>query len=542
MDTKRLILFIVLSFSLLMLWQTWQQEHQPAKPAATAQQSAQQAAQQAPQPAAAAPAQGAQELPAGQTVTVKTDLLAAQISTVGGDIRELQLLSHAQETGKQQPMTLFETKPHVFVAQSGLIDHELPNHKSVYTATQTNYQLQPGQKDLQVALTYNAPNGVHVTKTFTFHAHSYVVDVGYTIQNGSSAPVNASAYYQFLRDGAKPSGEARFTRSFLGAAFYTAQDKFKKEDFSDIAKGKVDYPQQANNGWAAVLQHYFVSAWLPANGVERQFYARQVAPDLYAVGVILPVGTIAAGQTKQVAVPMYAGPEEQDKLKALAPGLNLTVDYGWLTVIAVPLFDFMSFIHRGVGNWGLTIILLTLTIKLLFYPLAAKSYRSMAQMKRLQPKLQRLKEQYGDDRAKLHQAMMEIYQKEKVNPLGGCLPIVIQIPVFIALYWVLLGSVEMRQAHFLWVPDLSSEDPYYILPVIMGITMFLQTKLNPKPVDPLQARMMTIMPLAFTAFFFFSPAGLVVYWTMNNLLSIAQQWYITKSVEKEQAKPRNDKH
>jgi YidC/Oxa1 family membrane protein insertase len=303
-------------------------------------------------------------------------------------------------------------------------------------------------------------------------------------------------------------------------------------------KGKTHYPKNSNDGGVAMLQHYFLSAWLPNNGTPREFYTRKLDGGLYAAGVILPAGTIEPGKSTTLAVPLYAGPQEQNKLAKLAPGLELTVDYGWLTIIAVPLFWVLSWFHRWVGNWGVAIILLTVVIKLLFYPLSEASYRSMAKMRVLAPKLQKLKDQYANDRQRLQQAMMELYKTEKINPLGGCLPIVVQIPVFIALYWVLLASVELRHAPFaLWIVDLSAPDPWYVLPVLMGATMIIQTRLNPEPPDPVQAKVMKIMPIAFSVFFFFFPAGLVLYWLVNNVLSIAQQWNINRVLGRANVRP-----
>jgi YidC/Oxa1 family membrane protein insertase len=320
--------------------------------------------------------------------------------------------------------------------------------------------------------------------------------------------------------------------TYTGPAVYTDKEKFQKVAFGDIDKGKQPYPKNSNDGWVGMLQHYFLGAWLPKGDTPREFYTRQLQQGLYAAGVILPAGTVAPGASAAISVPLYAGPQEQQKLAALAPGLELAVDYGWLTVIAVPLFWVLQWIHGWAGNWGVAIIILTILIKLLFYPLSEASYRSMAKMRVVAPKLQRLKEQFGDDRQRMQQAMMELYKTEKINPLGGCLPIVVQIPVFIALYWVLLGSVEMRQAPFaLWVTDLSTPDPWYILPILMGATMIIQTRLNPEPPDPIQAKVMKIMPVAFSIFFFFFPAGLVLYWLVNNVLSIAQQWHINRSIE-----------
>lgn len=321
--------------------------------------------------------------------------------------------------------------------------------------------------------------------------------------------------------------------TFTGVAVYTEKEKFQKFTFEDIAKGKAAYPKNSSDGWIAIIQHYFFSAWLPKNGTPREFYARRLDENLYSTGVIVPVGAIGPGAASTLAVPVYAGPQEQEKLEKIAPGLDLTIDYGWLTVIAVPLFWLLSWLHQWVGNWGVAIILLTVIIKLLFYPLSAASYRSMAKMRVVAPKLQRLKDQYGDDRQRLQQAMMELYKTEKINPLGGCMPILVQIPVFIALYWVLLASVELRHTPFmLWIDDLAAPDPWFILPILMAVTMWIQTSLNPEPPDPVQAKVMKIMPIAFSIMFFFFPAGLVLYWLVNNVLSIAQQWQITRTMER----------
>jgi YidC/Oxa1 family membrane protein insertase len=324
--------------------------------------------------------------------------------------------------------------------------------------------------------------------------------------------------------------------TFTGVAVYTDKDKFQKFAFADIEKGKAQHTKNSEDGWIAMLQHYFFSAWLPRSGMPREFYTRRLEDGLYSAGVIVPVGAVATGASATVTVPLYAGPEEQEKLARIAPGLDLTIDYGWLTVIAVPLFWVLAWLNHWVGNWGVAIILLTVIIKLLFYPLSAASYRSMAKMRVLAPKLQKLKDQYGEDRQRLQQAMMELYKTEKINPLGGCMPIVVQIPVFIALYWVLLASVELRHAPFvLWIDDLAAADPWFILPILMAGTMFVQTSLNPEPPDPVQAKVMKIMPIVFSVFFFFFPAGLVLYWLVNNVLSIAQQWRITRVLERKAA-------
>jgi YidC/Oxa1 family membrane protein insertase len=377
-----------------------------------------------------------------------------------------------------------------------------------------------------------------VVKTLTFRRSSYVVDIAQEITNGTAAPLVTQAYFHLTRDGKSPADDKAMLQTFTGAAVYTEQDKFVKVSFGDMDKGKAPYPKNADDGWVAMVQHYFVSALLPPDKTPREYYTEKISDDFYRAGVKIPLAEIPAGATATASTRLYAGPEEQDNLKAVAPGLDLVVDYGWLTVIAAPLFWVLEWCYRWLGNWGLAIIALTVLIKLVFFPLSAASYKSMARMKQVTPRLMKLRETYGDDRAKLNQAMMELYKQEKINPLGGCLPIVVQIPVFIALYWVLLASVELRQAPFYgWIKDLSVPDPFFILPALMMGSMVIQTKMSPTPPDPVQAKVMQIMPFAFGVMFFFFPAGLVLYWLVNNCLSIAQQWQITRMIEGGKAKP-----
>lgn len=550
MDTQRLIMFVVFSFSVLMLWDAWQKEQHP-QPAQTPPATVASSQGGLPGPNASVPvlpqvaAPGAaQQLSRGERIKVRTDALYVEIDTVGGDIRRLELTRHHDDADKSKNFVLLsDQKPNTYIAQSGLIGNVLPTHKTLFSAQGSEFSLAEGAKDLKIKLSAPASAGVQVDKIFTFHRDSYVVDVEYQIRNGGDGAISPHAYYQLVRDDSASKGDSMFISTYAGPAVYTDQQKFQKVSFTDIEKGKATYQKQSNDGWVAMLQHYFLSAWLPRNGMAREFYTKSMGDKLYAAGVILPVGSIAPGASGVISVPLYAGPQEQENLSKLAPGLDLTVDYGWLTIIAAPLFWVLSKIQNMVNNWGVAIILLTVLIKLAFYPLAAKSYRSMAHMRVLGPKLQKLKEHYGDDRQRLHQAMMDLYKTEKVNPLGGCLPVVVQIPVFIALYWVLLASVEMRHAPFaLWIQDLSAADPYYVLPIIMGITMIIQTKLNPTPPDPIQAKVMMVMPFAFSIFFFFFPAGLVLYWVVNNVLSIAQQWQITRSMEQMQAAKGHGKH
>jgi YidC/Oxa1 family membrane protein insertase len=543
MDTQRLILFFVFSFSLLLLWDAWQKDHRPPVP--TIVQSGQQGGAQATVPNPSVPAQAGSAplqkpgdaIPPNatpptkhETLRVKTDNLIADIDLQGGDIVRLELLRQKDTLDDKVNFVLFAPE-HRYAAQSGLIGPGLPTHKTSYSAGAREYALTDGLDKLQVRLEAAGPEGVKTVKTLTFHRGSYVIDISHEIFNSSTAPLATHAYFQFLRDGSPPAGDPKMVNTYTGAAIYTEQEKFHKIAFGDLDKDKASFPKTADNGWIAMLQHYFVGAWLPKEGIQREFYAKQLPDKLYSVGVIVPVAAIAPNSSGSVSVSLYAGPQEQDALKSIAPGLDLTVDYGWLTVVAAPLFWLLQFLHRWVANWGLAIILLTVLIKAVFFPLSAASYKSMAKMKLVTPRMTKLREQFGNDRARLNQAMMDLYKTEKINPLGGCLPIVVQIPVFISLYWVLLASVELRHApFFLWIHDLSAQDPYYVLPLLMMGSMVIQTKLNPVPPDPVQAKVMMIMPFAFGVMFFFFPAGLVLYWLINNILSIAQQWQITRMI------------
>ena len=533
MDTQRLILFIVFSFSILLLWEAWQKESAPPTAVPTASAPAGGAVPAPSQdlakaPGAAAIASAGATLPKGERIKVKTDLIEAEIDVNGADLRRMTLIKQGSSQDKNKPMVLLaDEAPHYYVAQSGLIGAGLPTHKERFTSPAKEYVLAADAKEVQVRMTWDNGAGLSVGKIFTFHRGSYLVDIAYEVKNTTGQAVQAHAYFQLLRDDTAPAGESSMMSTYTGPALYTEATKYEKIAFSDIAKGKAKPSITAKDGWIAMLQHYFLAAYLPAAGPEREFYTKKVSDQLFAAGVILPLGTVAPGATGSVKTPLYVGPQEQDTLKTLAPGLDLAVDYGWLTVIATPLFWLLKTIHKVLGNWGWSIIVLTVLVKGAFYPLSAASYRSMAKMKAVAPKLQKMKETYGDDRQKLHQAMMELYKTEKINPMGGCLPVVIQIPVFIALYWVLLYSVEIRHAPFaLWIQDLTAADPYYVLPVIMGLSMLVQTKLNPTPPDPIQAKIMMIMPVAFSVMFFWFPSGLVLYWVVNNLLSIAQQWRI----------------
>jgi YidC/Oxa1 family membrane protein insertase len=537
MDTRRLILFVIFSFSIMMLWDAWQQKDQPVL---TTQQEVQQASPEANSGAVAsnvasknsvdaAAVDGQFKLEKGQRIKVSTDLFQAEIDTFGGDLRHLELNKHRAKDVKDGNFVLMDEaqKPVLYIAQTGLMGNDLPNHKSQFTSTATSYSLAEGAASQEVRLSWQG-NGVSVDKIYTFHRGSYVIDVNYQINNGSAAAITPSAYYQIVHDSESKQG-SKMMPTFTGGAYFTDADKFKKIKFADMAKESLS--KTSKDGWIGVIEHYFASAWITKAGVNREFYTKQLSENIFAVGVITPVTSIGAGARADINAQLFAGPQTEKDLAAAAPGLEYAVDYGWLTVVAKPLFWVLSKINALVHNWGIAIILLTVLIKAAFYPLSAKSYKSMAQMRELAPRLQAMKEKFGDDKQKMQQAMMEMYRTEKINPMSGCLPILVQVPVFIALYWMILGSVELRHAPFFgWIQDLSAIDPYYVLPILMGATMIIQTFLNPPPTDPIQAKVMKIMPVVFSVFFFFFPAGLVLYWLVNNVLSILQQWYVNKTI------------
>jgi len=563
MDTQRLIAAVVFVLSGLLLWDAWQKHNAPKVPlqpsVVTSVPSGPSTVSSAPTTtpgatptAAAVPSAvpGAQltapgvTAATGEPVIVKTDLFDIELNTQGGDIRRVTLKKVYSALDRNKPLTLLEPDAkHFFVTQSGLLDDSkaLPTHKTTFVPEAKSYTLADGQNALEVKLVARDPGGVEVVKRYTFKRGTYEIDLHYDIKNGSDKPLaNATAYYQFLRDNNPPSQEAAQTSSFAGVAtftgpaVYTDATKFHKVEFKDIEKKKQTHPTDSKDGWIAMIQHYFVSAWVPKPGVDRTYFTTHIVDNLYTIGTKVPLGTVAPGASASTTMPLYIGPQETDKLEKIAPGLELVVDYGWLHILAAPLFWLLKWLHALIGNWGWAIIALTVLIKLVFYPLNAKAGRSMAAMKVLAPKMEKLKQLYGEDKQKLNQAMMELYRTEKINPLGGCLPILVQIPVFIALYWVLLASIELRHAPWLgWIQDLSAPDPYFVLPVIYAISMFVQTKLNPAPADPVQAKVMMIMPVMFSVFFLFFPSGLVLYWVVQNLIGIAQQWHINRTLERE---------
>ena len=546
MDTQRLILFFVFGFSVLMLWDAWEKEHRPkpvaqvtapAVPGPAAKADAQPAAAAAPATAAkpadpAVPGTSATALK-GETVTVRTDLVIADIDTLGATLKRVELLKH--KDAKDVSLNLVLLGPeHQYEAQSGLTGDGGPNHRTLWKFQPGETTLAAGQQTLDLRFTAQGKDGLAVTKLYRFKRDSYEIEVSLELKNTGTVPLSPATYFQFTHNG-KSSTDANAVaqtfgaQSFNGFAVYTDEKKFEKIHLTDIDKGKAEYVKQASNGWLAYIQHYFVAGWVPPAKSVRSYEVLKRDDGIYAGYVRVPAGTLESGAATTVTVPLYAGPQEQRRLAAVAPGFDLVVDYGWLTVIAWPLFWLLEKFHDLSGNWGVAIILLTVLIKLVFFPLSAASYKSMAKMKLVTPRMQKIREMYEHDRQKMNQAMMEMYKTEKINPLGGCFPILVQIPVFIALYWTLLAAIELRHAPFiLWIHDLSALDPYYVLPVLMTITMVLQTKMNPVPPDPVQAKVMQFMPFIFSIFFFFFPAGLVLYWLVNNILSILQQWQIQR--------------
>lgn len=549
MDIRRTILWMIFSFSLLLLWNNWQEYN--GKPSLFANTPV--AEQQAPPTTASTsndatvpkaanasstallPDATAQAAPA-DLITVNTDVYALSFDTVGAQLVRAELLKYDSPDANEPHMTLLDNSDRsTYVAQSGVVGapagQSYPTHLTPFKLISEQTNLASGSLDIVFEATSDK---VRVLKTYTLSEGSYDIVVSNTIENLSDQAISPSIYLQLNRDGNNPADSSRLYRTYTGPVVYSELGKFQKVDFSDIDKGKAKYTQSADNGWVGMSQHYFASAWIPDNGVERTNEVLRVADNLYAARTIIPVGEIAPGQSKTIDAHLWVGPQDQKAMSSVAKGLDLVVDYGWLTILSKPLFVILTWLHSIIGNWGWAIVALTVLIKLVFYPLSAASYRSMAKMKQVTPRMQAIREQNKGDKVKQNQAMMELYRNEKINPLGGCLPMVVQIPVFIALYWVLLSSVEMRGAPWiLWIQNLSARDPYMILPAIMMLTMFLQIKLNPTPPDPMQAKVMMIMPLVFGGMMFFFPAGLVLYWVVNNVLSITQQQYITRKIAKQ---------
>lgn len=560
MENQRLLVYLSLALVLFMLWQAWEQDYGSLSKTSSTPVD-QMAPEAGPAPAGDIPAPGdvpgvpqtgpenAPPSPAGDTPTVGTvqvvtDVIEAKISTRGGDLVQVKLPTYPVSIDEPDvPFTLLDDSGSVYIAQSGLVfdgdasNHDAadlaPSHHATFSTAAERFELKDGEDELRVPLTWTGPNGVSVTKTYVFRRDSFLVDIEQRVENAGDRPWTGRQYRQLRHGMASDDDGSRFIYTFTGAAYFDG--KYEKEDFGDIADDPVR--KEIDGGWVAMLQHYFVSAFVAAEGERSLVYTKAVNGRLgeeYLVGLTSVPQTVEPGQSITFNTRLFTGPKLQRQLEQISPGLELVTDYGIFTVISKPLFWLLEKIHGFVGNWGWAIILLTVLIKLVFYKLSETSYRSMARMRAVQPKLAALKERYGSDKQRMNQALMDLYKKEKINPLGGCLPILVQIPVFIALYWTLLESVELRQAPFmLWIHDLSTKDPYYVLPVLMGITMFAQQKLNPAPLDPVQAKVMMALPFVFTVFFAFFPSGLVLYWFVNNLLSILQQWVITRRIEKE---------
>ncbi|MGD9773392.1 membrane protein insertase YidC [Diaphorobacter sp.] len=553
-DIRRTILWVIFGFSIVLLWDKWQIHNGkqatffPTPPAQTASSPAVAPSASAssvptavstapgvpvagvpgvaPQPPTGVPAQPAAV--ARERVTVTTDVLRLVFDTEGGSLVRGELLQYPEMEDKSKPFLLFdESVSRVYVAQTGLIGGPFPTHKTAMRLLPGPRELKDGEDSLQVRFESPDLGGVKLVKTWTLKRGAYDLSARHEVVNTGTTPLSPQLYLQLGRDGNKPSGESMFYSTFTGPAVYTDAKKYQKVEFSDIEKGKIDIEKTSTNGYVAMVQHYFASAWLLADGAQRDLFMRKVDTNLYSVGMITPLGEIAPGQSKAVDAQLFAGPQIETQLEKLAPGLELVKDYGWLTILAKPLYWLLDQLHKVIANWGWSIVALVFLLKLAFYWLNAKAYASMAKMKAINPRITELRERLKDKPQQMQQEMMRIYREEKVNPMGGCLPIMVQIPVFIALYWVLLSSVEMRNAPWIgWIRDLSSPDPYFILPLLMTASSLLQTALNPAPPDPMQAKLMWIMPLMFSVMFFFFPAGLVLYWLTNNILSIAQQWII----------------
>ena len=544
-DLRRTILWVIFGFSMVLLWDQWQlynghkatffPKPEAAAPASTAAPAAVVSANGVPTATASTPASPGQVPSAAPTasasprekIEVVTDVLKLSFDTEGGSLVRSEFTRHADFVDSKKPFVfLDQSASRVYMAQTGLIGGDFPTHKTPMKFSGER-SLKEGQNELAVRFESEGTNGVKLIKTYTLQRGSYAIAVKHEVVNTGTAPVSPQLYLQLVRDGNKPAGESAFYSTFTGPAVYTEAKKYQKVEFSDIEKNKSEIDKSSPNGYVAMVQHYFATAWLLADGVQRENFVRKVDTNLYAVGMITPLADLAPGQSKTVNTQLFSGPQEEKILETLAPGLDLVKDYGWLAMLSKPLYWLLDKLFSFIQNWGWSIVALVLLLKIAFYWLNAKAYSSMAKMKAINPKIMEMRERLKSDPQKMQQEMMKIYREEKVNPMGGCFPIMVQIPVFIALYWVLLSSVEMRNAPWVgWIHDLSAPDPYFILPVVMTLTTMLQTALNPAPPDPMQAKLMWIMPLVFSVMFFFFPSGLVLYWITNNILSIAQQWMI----------------
>jgi YidC/Oxa1 family membrane protein insertase len=553
-DIRRSILWVVFGLSMVLIWDKWQ-IHNGQKPTffpgstpavtapAATTTSTSVADGSLPMAVGQSPANAEGQAPSGapsavaQRHEVSTDVFKLVFNSEGGSLIGSQLLKHKEATRqsedqREQPFTLLtQGGEHVYVAQTGLIGGSFPTHKTPMTLVGNPTALADGQNELQVRFESAEVGGVKLIKTYTLTRGRYDISVQHEVQNVSGQPVNPQLYVQLVRDGSKLSSETPFYSTFTGPAVYTNEKKYQKIEFADIEKNKAEFVKSTSDGYVAMVQHYFASAWLLGDGVARENFARRIDNNLFSVGAITPLKAIEPGQSQSLQARLFVGPQEEKVLETIAPGLELVKDYGWLTILAKPLYWLLEKIHGYVANWGWAIVLLVVLIKAAFYWLNASAYRSMAKMKKINPRIMEMRERHKGNPQQMQQEMMKMYREEKVNPLGGCFPILVQIPVFIALYWVLLSSVEMRNAPWAaWITDLSSPDPYFILPLVMAVTTMIQTALNPLPPDPLQAKLMWLMPLMFSVMFFFFPSGLVLYWITNNVLTIAQQAVINKSM------------
>ena len=559
MENQRLLLYFTLFFIIYLLWAEWQMDYAP-KPETTVAETTtvQQEIAEVPE-AAATPDETSfvesskQQQATSQRINVITDVLDIEIDTKGGDIRRAVLRNYSKtaENPDEKLVLLSDADSDFFIAQSGLVSvnaDSAPTHNAIYSAEENNYRLAEGVDEIEVPLQWIGENNVRVNKIYTFHRNSYVVDLVHRVEAGS-ADWSGSQYMQLVRTPPIDDDSNAFIHTYTGGVVFNEEIKYEKIDFDDMAEQNlkatigdgclnISSSQKGcelTGGWLAMIQHYFLVAWIPESGLDNLFYSKQTTnTSKFLLGTRTPALKITADDKASFNTRLVVGPKLQNQLEQVAPGLELTVDYGILTIIAKPLFWLLDIFHSWFGNWGWAIIFLTITVKAIFYKLSEMSYRSMAKMRKVAPRIKQMKERYGDDRQGMSKAMMDMYKREKINPMGGCFPILVQMPVFIALYWVLLESVEMRHAPFiLWIDNLSAKDPYFILPVIMGVSMFIQQKLNPAPVDPVQQKIFQYMPFVFTIMFAFFPSGLVLYWVVNNILSIAQQYVITRRIDRE---------
>lgn len=562
-ELQRAFLWMIFLLALFMLWDAWQVRNGNPSFFGTPEAVQEQVVENTNTTAAA----GDVKVPADskavasevnvtitKPVVVTTDLFKITFDANGASVARAELLKERQTPdwktrglpglilGEEEQqdagnVVLFDTSAqHVYKAETGLVGGNFPNHRTAFRLITDTLDMKEGQDTLNVSFAASQGN-VELIKTYVFHRGHYGIDVKHEVRNKGNVAISPSVYMQLTRDDGKVASDSAFYNTFTGPAAYTEAEKFQKIDFDSITDNDTDLPSQSNEGWIAMLQHYFLTAWVPQQDINRELYTRQLDKHLYAIGSIVAVGEVAPGAEKVVDSTLYVGPQDQRRLEYIAPNLDLVVDYGWLTFLAKPIYWLLAFLQGLVGNWGWAIVLLTVLVKAILYPISAAGYKSMARMRDVAPRMKAIQEKYGNDKQALNQAMMELYRREKINPAGGCFPILLQIPVFLALYWVLLATVELRGASWLlWVNDLASPDPYLILPLLMVATMIIQMKISPRPTDPTQAKVMMIMPVVFGVMFFFFASGLVLYWLTNNVLSIWQQWYVNKQIEKERIK------